>query len=86
MEPVKTWIMTEEERLSYIAKHPIKLNNRLPKKCDYKWRGQKAAIKKRMVIYLKSKGFHDNTLKMLNYEQLTSLANDYHFKLDKKAQ
>lgn len=49
MGQVTVWKMTEEERLSYIEKHPIKPTKKerpvnftidYP---DYKWRGKKAA-------------------------------------------
>jgi hypothetical protein len=49
MGQVTIWYMSEEERLAYIKKHPIKPTEK-PKGAafdnfqnDYKWRGQKAA-------------------------------------------
>jgi hypothetical protein len=48
LSKVHTWKMTEEERLAYIEKHPIKPRKK-PKRSatidhvDYKWRGDKAA-------------------------------------------
>ncbi|MDQ0412709.1 hypothetical protein [Mesobacillus stamsii] len=47
MYKVETWFMTEEERLAYIEKHPIKPTKK-PKRSsniefiDYKWRSEKA--------------------------------------------
>jgi hypothetical protein len=47
MYKVETWFMTEQERLAYIEKHPIK-PTRKPRRSstidhiDYKWRGKKA--------------------------------------------
>jgi hypothetical protein len=38
---VTTWVMSEEERLAYIKKNPIKPVNK--EVADFKWRGQKAA-------------------------------------------
>ncbi|MBS4191764.1 hypothetical protein KHA94_16360 [Bacillus sp. FJAT-49705] len=52
MNRVTEWQMTEEERLAYIEKHPIRPTKKTKKKgedafsnihTDYKWRGQKAA-------------------------------------------
>jgi hypothetical protein len=46
---VTTWQMTEEERLAYIEKHPIRPNQNGTKRSrsidfiDYQWRGKKAA-------------------------------------------
>lgn len=47
---VTVWKMTEEERLAYIKKHPIrptkkakKRTETLPDVIDYSWRGKKAA-------------------------------------------
>ncbi|MBT2727855.1 hypothetical protein J7E63_12990 [Bacillus sp. ISL-75] len=49
MGQVTTWQMTEEERLAYIEKHPVKPTKKAKKKeafenihTDYKWRGVKA--------------------------------------------
>lgn len=47
LSKVTVWKMTEEERMAYIEKHPIKPTKR-PKRSgtidqiDYKWRGKKA--------------------------------------------
>lgn len=54
---VKVWYMTEEERLAYIKKHPIRPADEsekrgssfsdlhtLRRKKDYKWRSEKGAI------------------------------------------
>lgn len=52
MSEVRVWQMTEEERLAYIEKHPIKPTKKAKKKAesehahvdqDYKWRGKKGA-------------------------------------------
>ncbi|KON86597.1 hypothetical protein AF332_07040 [Sporosarcina globispora] len=49
---VTEWKMTEEERLAYIAKHPIRPTKKAVKKAnsafanirdDYNWRGKKGA-------------------------------------------
>lgn len=49
---LKEWKMTEEERLAYIEKHPIKPTKKATKKADsafvniktdYNWRGKKGA-------------------------------------------
>lgn len=42
---VEVWQMTEEERLAYIEKHPVKPVQKGKKRSgiDYKWRGKKAA-------------------------------------------
>ena len=46
LSKVHTWKMSEEERLAYIEKHPIKPTKK-PKRSstidhiDYKWRGKK---------------------------------------------
>lgn len=37
---VTAWKMTEEQRLEYVAKHPIKPSKQA-KKRDFKWRGEK---------------------------------------------
>jgi len=51
---VREWKMTEEERLAYIKKYPIKPTKRANKntKMDYKWRPEKAvaARKKKGLI------------------------------------
>lgn len=47
LSKVHTWQMTEEERLAYIEKHPIRPTKK-PKRSstiehiDYKWRSEKA--------------------------------------------
>lgn len=47
LSKVHTWQMTEEERLAYIEKHPIKPTKK-PRRSstidhiDYKWRSEKA--------------------------------------------
>jgi hypothetical protein len=49
MGQVTTWKMTEEQRLAYIEKYPIKRTkkerpvNFTTDNPDYKWRGKKAA-------------------------------------------
>lgn len=46
---VTEWTMTEEERLAYIEKHPIRPTKEAKKRSssinriDYEWRGKKAA-------------------------------------------
>jgi aromatic ring-cleaving dioxygenase len=40
---VTEWQMTEEERLAYIEKHPIKNKQKNDDKKDFKWRGKKAS-------------------------------------------
>jgi hypothetical protein len=45
---VTVWKMTEEERLAYIEKHPIKSIKKKRKRMkefpiDYKWRGEKGS-------------------------------------------
>ncbi|USK61316.1 hypothetical protein [Peribacillus asahii] len=51
---VHEWKMTEEERLAYIEKHPIRPMKQAKKntKIDYKWRSEKAiaARKKKGLI------------------------------------
>lgn len=39
---VTTWKMSEEERLAYLEKHPVKRVNSF-KKRDFKWRSEKGA-------------------------------------------
>ncbi|MEH7093956.1 hypothetical protein [Neobacillus vireti] len=50
MGQVTVWYMTEEERLAYIEKHPIKPTKKAKRNepfeniyKDYKWRGNKGA-------------------------------------------
>ncbi|WHY76248.1 hypothetical protein QNH20_19275 [Neobacillus sp. WH10] len=50
---VEVWYMTEEERLAYIEKYPIRRKAKKKREAfdnihtDYKWRGKKAADNRR---------------------------------------
>lgn len=70
--------MSEQERLAYIEKHPIKPSTNHIK--DFRWRGPKAAKKTKMVAFLIDQGFQIRTLSMLRFENLSKLAADYNYK------
>ncbi|MGE8079042.1 hypothetical protein [Peribacillus loiseleuriae] len=48
MSQVTVWYMTEEERLAYIEKHPIRSETPIGKSGKaYEWRGKKAAASRK---------------------------------------